>query len=163
MADLFEQKIYAARFSPRRSMTPRAVRFFIVVFCVCQLLFALPFLIMGAWPIAGFILLDSLALYAAFCLSFRDARAYETLDLTALELVLAKVCARGRRREWRFNPRWVRLEQDVHEEFGVQSVALVSRGESVEIGGFLGPDQKAALVRDLKRALAAAQRGPRFD
>ncbi len=51
----------------------------------------------------------------------------------------------------------------MHEEFGTERVALVTRGESVEIGGFLGPEQKAALARDLTKALSAARRGPRFD
>lgn len=163
MNNPFEIKLYAARLSPHRSMTPRAVGYFIGAFCVAQLLFALPFLVMGAWPVAGFVGLDGLALYLAFRLSFRAARAYETLEITPLELVHAKVSPRGGRREWRFNPCWVRLRQDVHEEFGTLSVALVSRGESVEIGAFLGPDQKAELARDLKRALAAAQYGPRFE
>ena len=163
MSDPFERTLYAARLSPHRSMTPRAVAFFIGAFCVGQIFFALPFLIMGAWPVAGFLGLDALALYIAFRISFRSARAYETLNLTSLELVFAKVCVRGMRREWRFNPNWVRLDQDVHEDFGTQSVALVSRGESVEIGAFLGPDQKSELARDLKRALAVAQYGPRFD
>ena len=143
-------------------MTPRAFYLFIVAFCVAQIVFALPFLIMGAWPVAGFMGLDALALYVAFRISFRDARAYETLDLTPLELVFARVGAGGRRREWRFNPSWVRLEQKVHEEFGVMSVALVFRGEAVEVGSFLGPDQKAELARDLSRALAAARLGARF-
>lgn len=163
MSDPVERKIYEARLSPHRSMTPRAFYIFIVAFCVAQLVFALPFLVMGAWPVAGFMGLDALALYIAFRISFRSARAYETLDLTALELVFAQVGVGGRRREWRFNPSWVRLEQQVHEEFGTQSVALVSRGEAIEIGAFLGPDQKAELARDLNRALAAARRGPRFD
>lgn len=162
MADPFDEPIYATRLSPHRSMTPRAFYVFIAAFCVAQGLFALPFLVMGAWPVAGFMGLDALALWIAFRISFRDARAYETLDLTPIELVFARVGAGGKRREWRFNPSWVRLEQKVHEEFGVMSVALVSRGETVEIGAFLGPDQKAALVRDLSRALATAKLGPRF-
>ncbi|WP_036286290.1 DUF2244 domain-containing protein [Methylocystis sp. ATCC 49242] len=163
MSDPFERKIYEARLSPHRSMTPRAFYLFIVVYCVAQLVFALPFLFMGAWPVAGFMGLDALALYIAFRISFRSAGAYETLDLTALELVFARVDVGGRRREWRFNPSWVRLQQDVHEEFGTQSVALVSRGEIVEIGAFLGPEQKAELARDLDRALATARRGPLFE
>jgi uncharacterized membrane protein len=162
MADPLEEQIFVTRLTPHRSMTPRAFYLFIVAFCVAQLVFALPFLIMGAWPVAGFMGLDALALYVAFRISFRDARAYETLDLTPLELVVAKVSAGGRRREWRFNPSWVRLEQTVHEEFGTLSVLLVSRGETLEIGAFLGPEQKARLVRDLTRALAVARRGPRF-
>jgi uncharacterized membrane protein len=118
---------------------------------------------MGAWPVAGFRGLDVLGLYIAFKVNFRSASAYETVEVTPVELVFAKVSAGGRREVWRFNPSWVRLEQETHEEFGTERVALVSRGESVEIGAFLGPEQKAALARDLSRALAAARRGPRFD
>ncbi len=162
MVDPFDAPIYATRLSPHRSMTPRAFYIFIATFCVAQGVFAVPFLFMGAWPVAGFIGLDALALWIAFRLSFRDARAYETLDLTAIELVFAKVGVGGRRREWRFNPSWVRLEQQVHEEFGTLSVALVSRGQTVEIGSFLGPSQKAELARNLGRALATARLGPRF-
>ncbi|WP_457797323.1 DUF2244 domain-containing protein [Methylocystis sp. S23] len=158
----FDEPIYSTRLSPHRSMTPRAFYLFIVAFCLAQVIFAIPFLVMGAWPVAGFMGLDALALYVAFLISFRDARAYETLDVTPLELVFAKVGAGGRRREWRFNPSWVRLEQKVHEEFGTMSVTLVSRGETIEVGSFLGPDQKAKVARELARALAIARLGPRF-
>lgn len=163
MSEAFERKIYEARLKPHRSLSPRAFTVFILGFCVAQVILALPFLVMGAWPVAGFMGLDALALYVAFRISFRSARAYETLDLTSLELVHAKIGVRGHRREWRFNPSWVRLEEETHEEFGVQRLALASRGERVEIGAFLGPGQKAALARDLREALCAARRGPRFE
>lgn len=162
MLEPFDEPIYSTRLSPHRSMSPRAFYLFIVAFCLAQAIFAIPFLVMGAWPVAGFMGLDALALYVAFRISFRDARAYETLDVTPLELIFARVGAGGGRREWRFNPSWVRLEQKVHEEFGTMSVALIARGEAIEIGAFLGPEQKADLVKELSRALATARRGPRF-
>lgn len=143
-------------------MSPRAVWFIILGFCVVQLVMCVPFLLIGAWPVAGFMGLDVLALYIAFRISFRAAQAYETVDVTPIELVFAKVGVRGHRREWRFNPSWVRLEKREHEEFGTERVSLVSRGESVEIGAFLGPEQKAKLWRELDTALSAARLGPRF-
>lgn len=144
-------------------MTPRASNMFILLFGAATFALSLPFFLMGAWPVAGFMGLDVLALYIAFRLSFHAARAYETLDLTPLELVLVKIGARGQRAEWRFDTLWVRLEQQTHAEFGTQMVALVSRGQRVEVGSFLGPDQKAELARELSRALAVAKRGPYFD
>jgi uncharacterized membrane protein len=155
--------IYATRLTPYRSLTPRAFKNLIIVFCCINLAVSLPFFILGAWPVVGFMGLDVLALYIAFKINFRSASAYETVEVTPLELVFAKVSAGGGREVWRFNPNWVRLEQETHEEFGTERVALVSRGESVEIGAFLGPEQKAALARELSRALTAARRGPRFD
>ncbi len=163
MPDPFEEPIFQTRLTPHRSLTPRGFYLLIGVFCLAQGVFAAPFLIMGAWPVAGFMGLDAIALFIAFQVNFRDARAYETLDVTPLELVFAQVGATGRRRDWRFNPTWVRLEQKIHEEFGTQSVALVFRGEAIEVGSFLGPDQKAELARNLSQALAAARLGPRFN
>ena len=48
MSDPFERKIYEARLTPHRSMTPHAFYLFIMIFCFGQLLFALPFFFMGA-------------------------------------------------------------------------------------------------------------------
>jgi uncharacterized membrane protein len=133
-----------------------------LAFCAFSILFSLPFFFMGAWPVVGFFGLDALAVYLAFKLNYRAARIYETVDVTPLELVVAKVSARGRRLEWRCNPTWVRLEEQRHAEFGTERVALVSRGQRFEIGGFLGPEQKHALALDLARALALARRGAQF-
>lgn len=162
VTDPLQRQIFTTRLTPHRSMSPRLVWIIILGFCVVQIVLCLPFLIIGAWPVAGFMGLDVLALYIAFRVSFRRALAYETVDVTPLELVFAKVGAHGQRREWRFNPSWVRLEKREHEEFGTERVALVSRGESVEIGSFLGPKQKAKLARDLGVALATARMGARF-
>jgi uncharacterized membrane protein len=157
-----EERIYVARLTPHRSLTPADFRCFIFVFCVANVVFSVPFFMIGAWPVAGFMGLDAVALFVAFKVNFRSARAYETLELTPLELVFVKIGEKGQRAEWRFNPSWVRLEQIVHEEFGSERVALVSRGVSVEIGAFLGPEQKAELARELGKALAQARRGVRF-
>src|ERR1019366_7296121 len=96
------------RFSPRvcfrAARSPRRRR----VDCS---LFSLPFYLAGAWPIVGFLGLDVAALWFAFRLSFRAARAYEDYRLTYLELEFTRVSAHGARREWRFNPAWVMLER----------------------------------------------------
>jgi len=160
--DPLTQSIYATRLTPYRSLTPQAFTRFIIGFCLVNLVLSLPFFFICAWPVAGFMGLDALALYIAFKISFRSARRYETLEVTPLEIVFAKIEPKGERAEWRFNPSWVRLEQEVHEEFGTERVALVSRGESVEVGAFLGPEQKALLARELTRALATAKMGARF-
>jgi uncharacterized membrane protein len=62
--------------------------------------------------------------------------------------------------EWTFNPLWVRLEQTVHAEFGVERLQLVSSGRRLAIASFLGPDEKASFAKALLAALAAAKRGP---
>ena len=61
--------------------------------------------------------------------------------------------------EWTFNPLWVRLEIETHEEFGVERLALVSRGRSLGIASFLGPDEKQSFAKALTAALNTAKRG----
>ena len=157
-----ETPLFDARLEPHRSLNRRGFRFLMLGCCVISTLYSLPFYLMGAWPVVGFLGLDVLLLYIAFRANFRAARAYELLRLTSLELLFARISSRGARQEWRFNPVWVRFERVEDEEFGTQRLALVSRGQSVEVGRFLGPDQKAALARSFSRALAEARRGPRF-
>jgi uncharacterized membrane protein len=158
-----DEPILAIRLTPYRSLGPSGVRLLLGLVFVASALFSLPFYLMGAWPIVGFLGLDVAALYVAFRVNARAARAYEDYHLTYFELLFARASARGTRREWRFNPIWVRLERVDHEEFGPQRLALLSRGRRWEIARFLGPDQKAEFATTLTRALAEARRGRRYD
>ncbi|HWG05761.1 MAG TPA: DUF2244 domain-containing protein [Beijerinckiaceae bacterium] len=150
------------RLRPHRSLSAGNFRLLLVCVACASSFVTLPFFLIGAWPIIGFMGLDVLLFYLAFRANFRAARAYEDVTLTAVELQIAKVSARGTRAEWRFNPAWVRLEREEHEAYGICSLALVSRGHRLEIAKFLGPDQKAQFAELFTRALDQARRGPQF-
>jgi uncharacterized membrane protein len=162
MESPFDTQIFAVRLRPHRSLSAGNFRV-LMLFVACASTFVtLPFFLLGAWPIVGFMGLDVLIFYLAFRANFRAARAYEDVTLTPVELQVAKVSPRGARAEWRFNPVWVKLEREEHEAYGTCRLALVSRGRRLEIAGFLGPDQKAEFADGLTRALAQARRGPQF-
>ena len=158
-----ETLIFETRLRPHRSLSPRGFGWLMLAFGGGMLASSLPFLILGAWPIAGFMGLDVLLIYVAFRLNYRAARAYEDVCVTPIELRVEKVSARGARRQWRFNPSWVRLEREEMEEYGTQKLALISRGRRLEIASFLGPDAKSDFADGLSRALSEARRGPRFN
>lgn len=160
--DFVEKELFTERLVPHRSLSQHHARVLIWIFAGACLFTALPFLLLGAWPIAGFMGLDVALLWFAFRASYRSARAYEDVTVTPLELHVAKVSAKGSRADWRFNPSWVRLERQEDEEFGTQSLAVASRGKRLEIATFLGPEAKADFADRLTRALAEARRGPRF-
>lgn len=160
MAEAYDQPIYAVRLRPHRSLTRAQAKLLVIAVSLAICAISLPFFVMGAWPVVGFLGLDALGMWLAFQISFRAARAYEDLRLTPVELSLAKVSPQGAAREFRFNPAWVRLDRSEHEEYGVERLALVSHGRSVEFGSFLGPGQKAEVAGDLTLALARARRGP---
>ncbi len=158
-----QTQLFSARLTPHRSLSRRHFHLLLIIIGLAGLATALPFLLLGAWPVAGFMGLDVALIYVAFRANFRDARAYEDVTLTPLELHLARVNAKGARADWRFNPLWVRLEREEDEEYGLQKLAVASRGMQVEVAHFLAPDAKAEFASDLARALAEARRGPRFN
>jgi uncharacterized membrane protein len=57
----------------------------------------------------------------------------------------------------------VQLEKVEHEEFGIERLYLVSRGRSLSVGSFLGPDEKASFAKALRAALQDARRGPTYN
>ncbi|TDR93832.1 DUF2244 domain-containing protein [Enterovirga rhinocerotis] len=145
--------VFAATITPHRSLGPEGFRVMMVVLSVVAAMMALRFVSLGFWPVSGFIGLDILALYIAFKVSYRRGRAFEEIRLTPVELRFRRVSHRGEEREWRLNPLWTRLVRETHEEFGLQRLALVSRGERIVIAQELSPDERAHFADEFGRAL----------
>jgi uncharacterized membrane protein len=155
-----EPTIFSAILTPHRSLGPSG--FLVLMCCLGGASFAtgVVFVLLGAWPVFGFLGLDVLLVYLAFRANYRAARAYEEVTVTPSELTVRKVTPRGRVREWTANPLWVKLQQDIHEEFGVERLFLISRGRRLAIAGFLGPKEKLSFAQALGQALFEAKRGP---
>jgi uncharacterized membrane protein len=154
-----EPPVFAAVIRPHRSLGRDGFRIVMTLCCLAMVAASIPFVALGFWPVAGFFGLDLLALYIAFLVNFRSARSFEELELTRLHLLFRTVNPRGEAREWRFNPLWTRLDREEDEEFGLQRLALVSRGERVVIARDLSPDERESLSKALSRALSEVKRG----
>ncbi|MGY4283314.1 putative membrane protein [Bradyrhizobium sp. LM2.7] len=111
----------------------------------------------------GFFGLDVLVIWWAFKVNFRTARAREEIVVTPSELRVRRVSHRGQVAEWTFNPLWVRLDQEVDEEYGIEHLFLISRGHRLLIAGFLGPEEKSSFYNALVGALNAARHGPIYN
>ncbi|WP_024511790.1 DUF2244 domain-containing protein [Bradyrhizobium sp. ARR65] len=161
--DTADPELFRALLTPHRSLNRTG--FLLVMLLVSAISFAagMVFLLMGAWPVFGFFGLDVLAIYWAFRINFRRAQACEHISITSSELRLRRVSHRGHVSEWVFNPLWVRLDRETHEEFGIEHLYLASKGHRVAIGSFLGPDEKASFSKALIAALNAARRGPTYN
>lgn len=155
-----DPKIFSAVITPHRSLSPTG--FLILMACLGALSFisGVIFVSIGAWPVFGFFGLDVLLVYLAFRANYRSARAYEEVTVTASELTVRKVNARGGVKQWTLNPLWVQLERIVHQEFGIERLFLVSHGRRLAIAGCLNPAEKASFARALTGALGEAKRGP---
>jgi uncharacterized membrane protein len=155
-----EPTLFSAILTPHRSLSMSG--FIIVMLLVGGVSFVagIVFLVLGAWPVFGFFGLDVLLIYLAFRANYRAATAYEQISVTPSELRVRKVSHRGRVSQWTLNPLWVKLERDVHEEFGIERLFLVSGGRKLPIATFLPPDEKESFAAALAVALSEVRRGP---
>jgi uncharacterized membrane protein len=158
-----EAELFSARLKPHRSLNRTG--FLVVMAFVSVVSFAagVVFLLLGAWPVFGFFGLDVIAIYWAFRVSFRRAKACEEIRVTVSELHVRRISHRGHVVEFTFNPLWVRLDRQTHPEFGIERLYLVSKGRRVAIGSFLGAEEKESFSNALMAALAAARRGPNYN
>src|SRR5215468_8604943 len=161
--DAPEPVLFSALLTPHRSLNRTGFLLVMAFLTVISFAAGVAFLLMGAWPVLGFFGLDVLAIYWAFRVNYRRAKACEEISVTPTELRVRRVNHRGHVSEWVLNPLWVQVDQIAHEEFGIERLYLVSRGRRVAIGSFLGPDEKASFSSALKAGLAAARRGVTYN
>jgi len=160
MSTAADETVFEAKLTPHRSLGRDSFRLMMTLCCVSAVFSSIPFILFGAWPVAGFYGLDVLALFVAFKINYRRAKAEESVRLTYVELVLSKNSHRGETAVWRFNPLWARLSLEEDEDFGARRLSVVSGRQTVSIGDFLAPPERRDLATALSAALTKAKRGP---
>jgi uncharacterized membrane protein len=155
MADSPPAVHFATSLVPHRSLSPEGFKWLIRGAIAANLLIGLPMMLLGAWPVLGFMGLDVWLLYWLFQRSYLDARRSETLTLTDRELIVERIAPDGEREQHRLDAYWLRVEDG-------ERLVVVSRGNRVVIGRFLSPGEREAVGERLKAALAAL-RSPRYD
>jgi uncharacterized membrane protein len=161
--EMAQPELFSARLTPHRSLNRTGFLVLMAFLSAVSFAAGLAFLLMGAWPVLGFFGLDVFAIYWAFRINFRHAKASEEIWVTPSELRVRRVSHRGHVVEFVLNPLWVQLDQKIHAEFGIEKLYLVSKGRRVSIGSFLGPEEKASFAKALLAALQAARRGPTYN
>jgi uncharacterized membrane protein len=158
-----QPELFSALLTPHRSLNRTGFLVLMAFLTFVSFAAGITFWMMGAWPVFGFFGLDVLAVYWAFRINFRNAKASEQISVTPSELRVRRISHRGHIVEWVLNPLWVQLDQKTHAEFGIEKLYLVSKGRRVSIANFLGPDEKASFAKALTAALLAARRGPTYN
>lgn len=153
------EPIFDALLVPHRSLGRTG---FYVVMALCSIVWlgsGLLFLAKGAWPVFGFFGLDVLALYVAFRLNYRSARAREEVRLWRDDMLIRKVAPSGKANEHRLNPVWAKFHVTRHDEIGITGMNVVGQGHNVSIGSFLNPDDRESFSDAFAGALASVKRG----
>ena len=90
-----ETPLFEATLHPHRSLSRNGLAWVMGFVGLVGLAVSIPFLILGAWPIAGFMGLDVALIYAAFRYHNATARSYEQIVLSQIELLFRSVSWRG--------------------------------------------------------------------
>lgn len=157
MPDMEENKSrrWSVTLTPHRSLSREGFVVLMLIVVLMNFAGGLLFLVLGAWPVAGFMGLDVLLIWWAFRRNFADANCVEHITVEQDLVTLKRVSAAGSEETLEFNRRWlkVELEYDVTREM-VGRLLLVYRGVLTEVGSFLGRDERQSLSKALRVALA---------
>jgi uncharacterized membrane protein len=140
---------------PYRSLGPFGFRLFMGVLIAVNVAFASVMIAQGAWPVAGFLGLDVVAVYLAFRLNYAQALAFERVTIVGEKLVVERVDRKGARQAWEFPSYWASVWYDGDDTDG--TVTLRSHGRSLEVGAFLAPFERKDFAEALRKALGDAK------
>lgn len=149
---------FEAELRPHRSLSPLGFFILMSVVCVVSFAYGIVFILIGAWPVFGFLGLDALLIYFAFRMSYRSGRLYETVQLSEDRLLVTRVHPSGSVQAWTFQPYWVQVEMDDPAEHH-SMLRLKSHGRSLIIGAFMAAEERLDFAKALRRALMAAPAG----
>lgn len=138
---------------PHRSLSLAAFKLMLVVVIAVNVAVAAVFIAQGAFPVAGFLGLDVLALWLAFRWNYRDARREEHVRVSAGQVHVASIDADGRSQHWVLNPLWARVATDG------RGVLIRAGADQMRVGHFLAPKECQSFAAALNAALYRARRG----
>ena len=137
---------------PHRSLPSRNFHLLMGLLGLISLAVGVGFIAVGAWPVIGFFGLDVGLVYLAFRLNYRTARQIETIRLADDVFSVERVGVRGERRNWRFQPFWVRVILEERPDAS-NRLLVASHGRSLVIGDFVPPAARRELAVTLRGAL----------
>jgi len=147
---------FSAHLSPHRSLSPYGFLILMGFISLICFVMGIVFLLIGAWPVVGFLGLDVAVIYYAFKRNYNDAKIFETINLTSDELELTRVYPSGRRRVWKFNPVWVNIKTTEHTS-GSNTILLTSHGKNLNFAAFLSNEERREFASVLRHELSVAR------
>jgi uncharacterized membrane protein len=153
--------IFEALLYPRRSLGRRGYTILIGGTAVIVSLYGLVFLVLGYWPIFGFLGGEWVLFWFLFSRHYRGDDRAERIRLYADHLLFERKDAKGAVIAERLQPYWLNV---ILERAGEPDNALYlrSHGKQIRIGVFLSPQERRDLASELQDVLARHRR-PAFD
>lgn len=142
-----------ATLRPNRSLSAQAFRLMLLAVIIANVGVGAVFLAHGAFPVAGFLGLDVVALWLAFHLNYRAGKRVELVRVAPNSVHVAAITPGGEATHWVLNPIWARV---VREGAGV---LIRAGGGQMRVGAFLSPKECDAFAQALNTAIYRAKRG----
>jgi len=142
---------------PPRSLSTRGLNRVMLILGVFSAVFGLSFLLVGAWPVVGFLGVEILALWLVFRWSFRAQTARTYVRVTADEVDVRKVDGWGRERRASMASHFARVEFD-RTATGPNALRLATSRTAYPLGEFLTPRERETFARRLMQAISDARR-----
>src|SRR5216684_3519452 len=140
-------ELFSALLTPHRSLSRAGFLVLMAFLSFVSFAAGLAFWLMGAWPVLGFFGLDVLAVYLAFRINFRHARASEEIRITPSELRLRRVSHRGHVVVFVLNPLCVQLDQKMHANTASKNSICSRKAAASRSQAFWGRTKKQALPK----------------
>ena len=147
-----DMDIFYQRLSPQKSLTSTGANILLLSVSGCGLFISIGFILMGAWPVFCFMLVDIVLLYFALRLIFRKSYCAQEITISNHNIKIkffdGKVC-------WKtisFNPYWTMVDLSLSRN---QKSVLVfrSRGQFMEIAEFMTLKDKRRLAEKLEACI----------
>ncbi|MGH6951641.1 MAG: DUF2244 domain-containing protein [Vitreimonas sp.] len=138
---------------PHRSLSLKMFKLMLIAVIAVNAAMAIVFMSQGAFPVAGFLGLDVLALWLAFRWNYRAAQAAEYVRIAPGRVHVAAVDKNGVATHWVLNPVWARVARD-----GRGVLIRDGRGQ-MRLGAFLSPKECDGFAAALDAALFRATSG----
>jgi len=142
---------------PPRSLTTRGLNRVMLILGAFSAVFSLGFLLVGAWPVVGFLGVEILVLWLVFQWSFRAQTARTYVRVTADEVDVRKVDGWGRERRASMASHFARVEFD-RTATGPNALRLATSRTAYPLGEFLTPRERETFARRLMQAISDARR-----
>ena len=142
---------------PPRSLSTRGLNRVMLILGSFSAVFSLGFLLVGAWPVVGFLGAEILVLWLVFQWSFRAQTARTYVRVTADEVDVRKVDGWGRERRASMASHFARVEFD-RTATGPNALRLATSRTAYPLGEFLTPRERETFARRLMQAISDARR-----
>ena len=149
--------IFEALLYPRRSLGKRGYLILTIGTAAIIGAYGLVFLLLGAWPIFGFLGGEWLLFWYLFTHHHRGNARSERIRLYADHLLFERRDAKGAVVTERLQPYWLNVILERADEPD-NVLYLRSHGRSILVGDFLSPDERRDLARELKDVLERNRR-----